>query len=128
MKVTRRMTQSPEARAAILAQAQAMGISVEDFDTIERGERTMTHTPETLPELVDQLQKKLENKDIALAKRLEWIRKIEAINADLLAALKELTPNIRAIGRSDDLTPIRGEWMMKCLTRCEAAIARAEGN
>jgi len=33
MKVTRRMTQSPEARAAILAQAQAMGISVEDFDT-----------------------------------------------------------------------------------------------
>ena len=47
---------------------------------------------------------------------------------DLLAALKELTPNIRAIGRSDDLTPIRGEWMMKCLTRCEAAIARAEGN
>jgi len=52
---------------------------------------------------------------------------LRAINADLLAALKELTPNIRAIGRSDDLTPIRGEWMMKCLTRCEAAIEKAEG-
>ena len=48
----------------------------------------MTHTPETLPELVDQLHKEIEGKNIALAKRLEWIRKVEAINADLLAALK----------------------------------------
>ena len=75
MKVTRRMTQSPEAQAAILAQAQAMGISVKDFDTIERGERTMTHKkPTDLIELAHDWERKLTES--------------EQVNAELLAALK----------------------------------------
>jgi len=50
----------------------------------------MAHTRKAAILIIDELQEKLKDQDIALAKRLEWIRKVEAQNADLLAALREL--------------------------------------
>jgi len=50
----------------------------------------MAHTRKAAILIIDELQEKLKNQDIALAKRLEWIRKVEAQNAALLAALREL--------------------------------------
>jgi len=79
----------------------------------------MTHTPETLPELVDQLHKEIEGKNIALAKRLEWIRKVEAINADLLAALKAMLPE--SWEPADYLNNRK-----RAMDMARAAIARAE--
>ena len=78
----------------------------------------MTHTPETLPELVDQLHKEIEGKNIALAKRLEWIRKVEATNADLLAALRELRAAFAHVATSTA--------SLALLDRTSAAIAKAE--
>ena len=52
----------------------------------------MAHTRKAAILIIDELQEKLKDQDIALAKRLEWIRKVEARNADLLAALKALRP------------------------------------
>jgi len=43
------------------------------------------------------------------------------------ALLEELAAAIRRIGHSDDLTPIRNEWMMRLLTRCEAALGLPPG-
>jgi len=82
----------------------------------------MTHTPETLPELVDQLHKEIEGKNIALAKRLEWIRKVEAINADLLAALKAALPILRqAHDRGFAIKEVEPVY-----NQAEAAIKQAE--
>ena len=89
MKVTRRMTQSPEAQAAILAQAQAMGISVEDFDTIERGERTMAHT------LCEQCASPA-TETSGLCWPCSERKRLQAINAELLAALRAATDKIEA--------------------------------
>ena len=50
----------------------------------------MAHTRKAAILIIDELQEKLKNQDIALAKRLEWIGKVEAQKADLLAALKEM--------------------------------------
>ena len=50
----------------------------------------MAHTRKAAILIIDELQEKLKNQDIALAKRLEWIGKVEAQKADLLAALKEI--------------------------------------
>ena len=80
----------------------------------------MTHTPETLPELVDQLHKEIEGKNIALAKRLEWIRKVEASNADLLAALKVALPFL------EDTDDVRLE-IEATSQQARAAIEKAEG-
>jgi len=55
----------------------------------------MAHTRKAAILIIDELQEKLKNQDIALAKRLEWIRKVEARNADLLAALKVALPVLR---------------------------------
>ena len=50
----------------------------------------MAHTMKAAVRVIEELQEKLKNQDIALAKRLEWIGKVEAQKADLLAALKEM--------------------------------------
>jgi len=50
----------------------------------------MAHTRKAAILIIDELQEKLKNQDIALAKRLEWIRKVEAQNAALLAALRAI--------------------------------------
>ena len=50
----------------------------------------MAHTRKAAILIIDELQEKLKDQDIALAKRLEWIGKVEAQKADLLAALKEM--------------------------------------
>jgi hypothetical protein len=50
----------------------------------------MAHTRKAAVRIIDELQEKLKDQDIALAKRLEWIRKVEAEKADLLAALKAI--------------------------------------
>ena len=94
----------------------------------------MSHTPETLPELVDQLHKEIEGKNIALAKRLEWIRKVEASNADLLAALKAALPYLehsvkfyRYQQAGHEFWPNREEAEGN-ITEARAAIEKAESN
>jgi len=53
---------------------------------------------------------------------LGQMRVQQAHPEDLVPAVRELVSAIRAISKSDDLTPIRNEWMMKALTRCEIAL------
>ena len=133
MKVTRRMTQSPEARAAILAQAQAMGISVEDFDTIERGERTMTHTPG--PWRVCQMEVTNRGKmwgingdegtsGLSGDARLAEVFSIEA-NAKLVAAAPELLAALKEARTSLSRTRSAFTANGGLMSAIDAAIAKA---
>ena len=117
MKVTRRMTQSPEAQAAILAQAQAMGISVEDFDTIERGERTMTHT------LCEQCASPA-TETSGLCWPCSERKRLQAINAELLAALKSVL-SLLAVAHDRGFAIKEVE---RVYNQTVAAIEKAEGN
>ena len=134
MKVTRRMTQSPEARAAILAQAQAMGISVEDFDTIERGERTMTHTPgpwhvnDNEPEDI-----RIEDDDeLIVAATWAFVAPgrdgQEIANARLIAAAPELLAALKGLTRALDGVQPSGPVYLSIteIDAIRAAISKAE--
>jgi hypothetical protein len=81
----------------------------------------MAHTRKAAILIIDELQEKLKNQDIALAKRLEWIRKVEAQNAALLAALRALVGHC---------TKADGPWLkvvrpsLDSVTQARAAIER----
>ena len=84
----------------------------------------MAHTRKAAILIIDELQEKLKDQDIALAKRLEWIGKVEAQNADLLAALGGLLREIEYVSASGPLI-MRGWNEIAAAKAARAAIEKA---
>ena len=83
----------------------------------------MAHTMKAAVRVIEELQEKLKNQDIALAKRLEWIGKVEAQKADLLAALTGLVRDILyGLGPLPKTVPEWHQW--EPIIQARAAIER----
>jgi len=93
----------------------------------------MAHTRKAAILIIDELQEKLKDQDIALAKRLEWIGKVEAQKADLLAALKECVDWLSSYRTmvmtrpaADVVAETEGDYDV--IQQARAAIERAEAS